>query len=156
MDKRLVIIPTYKEKENIENIIRAIFGIIDVHILIIDDNSPDGTADIVKGLMPEFEGRLFIEERAGKLGLGTAYIHGFKWGLERNYDFFFEMDAGRVYTNISIDQIEQGKGYTEDNVQLVCMAVNQLKSDWDMNTVKYICKMVIDNYEYLIGLIYQF
>lgn len=93
MDKRLVIIPTYKEKENIENIIRAIFGIIDVHILIIDDNSPDGTADIVKGLMKEFEGRLFIEERAGKLGLGTAYIHGFKWGLERNYDFFFEMDA---------------------------------------------------------------
>ena len=71
MDKRLVIIPTYKEKENIENIIRAIFGIIDVHILIIDDNSPDGTADIVKGL----------------------YIHGFKWGLERGYDFFFEMDA---------------------------------------------------------------
>ena len=89
----MVIIPTYKEKENIENIIRAIFGIIDVHILIIDDNSPDGTADIVKGLMKEFEGRLFIEERAGKLGLGTAYIHGFKWGLERNYDFFFEMDA---------------------------------------------------------------
>ena len=59
----------------------------------------------------------------------------------------YEMDAGRVYTNISIDQIEQGKGYTEDNVQLVCMAVNQLKSDWDMDTVKYICKMVIDNYE---------
>lgn len=59
----------------------------------------------------------------------------------------YEIDAGRVYTNISIDQIEQGKGYTEDNVQLVCMAVNQLKSDWDMNTVKYICKMVIDNYE---------
>ena len=59
----------------------------------------------------------------------------------------YEMDAGRVYTNISIDQIEQGKGYTEDNVQLVCMAVNQLKSDWDMNTVKYICKMIIKNYE---------
>ena len=91
--KRLVIIPTYKEKENIENIIRAIFGLIDVHILIIDDNSPDGTADIVKSLIPEFEGRLFIEERTGKLGLGTAYIHGFKWGLERDYDFFFEMDA---------------------------------------------------------------
>lgn len=59
----------------------------------------------------------------------------------------YEMDAGRVYTNISIDQIEQGKGYTEDNVQLICMAVNQLKSDWDMNTVKYICKMVVNNYE---------
>ncbi len=93
MDKRLVIIPTYKEKENVENIIRTIFGLIDVHILIIDDNSPDGTADIVKGLIPEFEGRLFIEERSGKLGLGTAYIHGFKWAIERNYDFVFEMDA---------------------------------------------------------------
>ena len=58
----------------------------------------------------------------------------------------YEMDAGRVYTNISIDQIEQGKGYTEDNVQLVCMAVNQLKSDWDMDTVKYICKMIVNNY----------
>ena len=97
MDKRLVIIPTYKEKENIENIIRAIFGLIDVHILIIDDNSPDGTADIVKGLMSEFEGRLFLEQRASKLGLGTAYIHGFKWGLERDYDFFFEMDADISY-----------------------------------------------------------
>ena len=93
MDKRLVIIPTYKEKENIENIIRTIFGLIDVHILVIDDGSPDGTADIVKSLMPEFEGRLFIEERSGKLGLGTAYIHGFRWGLARDYDFMFECDA---------------------------------------------------------------
>ncbi len=93
MDKRLVIIPTYKERENIENIIRTVFGLIDVHILIIDDGSPDGTADIVKGLIPEFQDRLFIEERSGKLGLGTAYIHGFKWGLTRNYDFMFEMDA---------------------------------------------------------------
>lgn len=91
--KRLVIIPTYKEKENIENIIRAIYDLIDVHILIIDDNSPDGTADIVKSLMPEFEGRLFIEERSGKLGLGTAYIHGFKWALQRDYEYIFEMDA---------------------------------------------------------------
>jgi len=93
MDKRLVIIPTYKEKENIENIIRTIFGLIDVHILVIDDGSPDGTADIVKSLMPEFEGRLFIEERSGKLGLGTAYIHGFRWGLARDYDYMFECDA---------------------------------------------------------------
>lgn len=93
MDKRLVIIPTYKEKENIENIIRAVYELIDVHILIIDDNSPDGTADIVKNLMKEFPDRLFIEERTGKLGLGTAYIHGFKWGLARGYDFIFEMDA---------------------------------------------------------------
>ncbi len=93
MSKRLVIIPTYKEKENIENIIRAVFDFIDVHILIIDDGSPDGTADIVKSLIPKFEGRLFIEERSGKLGLGTAYIHGFKWGVAHDYDFMFEMDA---------------------------------------------------------------
>ena len=72
MDKRLVIIPTYKEKENIENIIRAIYKEIDVHILIIDDNSPDGTADIVKTLMQEFPDRLFLEQRTGTLGLGTA------------------------------------------------------------------------------------
>jgi len=94
MDRRLVIIPTYNEKENIENIIHAIFDLIDVHILIIDDGSPDGTATIVKRMIQEdFPDRLFLEERQGKLGLGTAYIHGFNWGLERNYDFIFEMDA---------------------------------------------------------------
>ena len=79
MDKKLVIIPTYNEKENIENIIRKVFSIGDYHILVVEDNSPDGTAAIVKNLMKEFPDRLFIEERKGKLGLGTAYIHGFKW-----------------------------------------------------------------------------
>jgi dolichol-phosphate mannosyltransferase len=93
MDKKLVIIPTYNEKENIENIIRATFSLIDTDILIIEDNSPDGTADIVKRLIGEYPSKLFIEERKGKLGLGTAYIHGFKWGIARNYDFIFEMDA---------------------------------------------------------------
>lgn len=93
MDKRLVIIPTYNEKENIENIIRTVFSIIDVHVLIIDDGSPDGTAGIVRNLMQEFEGKLFMEERTGKLGLGTAYIHGFKWGIAHGYDYMFEMDA---------------------------------------------------------------
>ncbi|MBO4282313.1 MAG: polyprenol monophosphomannose synthase [Bacteroidales bacterium] len=94
MDSRIVIIPTYNEKENIEKIIRYVFNLPEAfHILIIDDGSPDGTAAIVKGLMPEFEGRLFLEERQGKLGLGTAYIHGFKWCIERQYDFIFEMDA---------------------------------------------------------------
>lgn len=94
MDRRLVIIPTYNEKENIENIIHAIFELIDVHILIIDDGSPDGTAAIVKRMIQDgLSDRLFIEERQGKLGLGTAYIHGFKWGLAHNYDFIFEMDA---------------------------------------------------------------
>ncbi len=93
MDKKLVIIPTYNEKENIEKIIRTVFGLGDYHILIIEDNSPDGTADIVKNLIGEYPERLFIEERKGKLGLGTAYIHGFKWALAHNYDFVFEMDA---------------------------------------------------------------
>ena len=91
----IVIIPTYNEKENIEKIIRAIFALEkSFHILVIDDGSPDGTATIVKGLMAtEFASRLFIMERQGKQGLGTAYIAGFKWGLARQYDYIFEMDA---------------------------------------------------------------
>jgi dolichol-phosphate mannosyltransferase len=90
----LVIIPTYNEKENIKSIIVAVFSLQkDFDILIIDDNSPDGTADIVKELMKEFKGRLFIIERKGKLGLGTAYIAGFKYALEHKYDYIFEMDA---------------------------------------------------------------
>lgn len=94
MSDSLVIIPTYNEKENIEQIIRKVFSLGQkFHILIVEDNSPDGTADIVKSLMKEFPGKLFIEERKGKLGLGTAYIHGFKWALHRNYPFIFEMDA---------------------------------------------------------------
>jgi dolichol-phosphate mannosyltransferase len=90
----LVIIPTYNERENIEKIIRKVFSLEkDLHILIIEDNSPDGTAAIVKTLITEFEGKLFIEERKGKLGLGTAYIHGFRWALQREYLYVFEMDA---------------------------------------------------------------
>lgn len=90
----IVIIPTYNEKENIENIIRAVFGLDKVfHILIIDDGSPDGTASIVKELQKEFPERLHLIERKGKLGLGTAYIAGFKWAIEHKYDFIFEMDA---------------------------------------------------------------
>ncbi len=94
MADSLVIIPTYNEKENIEKIIRFVFNLEKVfHVLIIEDNSPDGTADIVKRLMKEFPDKLFIEERKGKLGLGTAYIHGFKWALARNYQYITEMDA---------------------------------------------------------------
>ncbi len=90
----LVIIPTYEEKENIEKIIRKVFSLPgDFHILVIDDNSPDGTAKEVEKLLPEFTDRLFLEVREGKLGLGTAYIFGFKWALERHYQFIFEMDA---------------------------------------------------------------
>ena len=94
MPSKLVIIPTYNEKENIENIIRAVFALPEAfHLLVIDDGSPDGTAAIVKKLQNEFPERLFIVERKGKLGLGTAYIAGFKWWLEHKYDFIFEMDA---------------------------------------------------------------
>jgi dolichol-phosphate mannosyltransferase len=94
MAERLVITPTYNEKENIEKIIRKVFSLeTEFDMLIVDDGSPDGTADIVKNLMKEFPGRLFIEERTGKLGLGTAYIHGFKWALDRDYQYVTEMDA---------------------------------------------------------------
>ena len=90
----IVIIPTYNEKENIENIIRAVFGLEKTfHILVIEDGSPDGTAAIVKTLQQEFPERLFMVERTGKLGLGTAYICGFKWAIEHGYDYVFEMDA---------------------------------------------------------------
>lgn len=94
MSDRLVIIPTYNEKENIERMIRKVFSLaIDFDLLIIDDGSPDGTATIIKNLQNEFSDRLFLEERQGKLGLGTAYIHGFKWALKRAYNFIFEMDC---------------------------------------------------------------
>jgi dolichol-phosphate mannosyltransferase len=94
MSDSLVIIPTYKERENIEKIIRKVFSLPkEFNILIVEDNSPDGTADIVRRLMTEFKDRLFMEERKGKLGLGTAYIHGFKWALNKEYKYIFEMDA---------------------------------------------------------------
>ena len=94
MSDSLIIIPTFNEKENIEKIIRQIFSLDkSFHVIVVDDGSPDGTANIAKGLKNEFSEQLHIEERKGKLGLGTAYIHGFKWALERNYQFIFEMDA---------------------------------------------------------------
>ena len=94
MDKKIVIIPTYNEKENIEKIIRAVFSLEgEYHILVIEDGSPDGTAGIVKRLQEEFPERLFMIERKGKLGLGTAYLTGFRWSIEHNYDYIFEMDA---------------------------------------------------------------
>ncbi|HRO76234.1 MAG TPA: polyprenol monophosphomannose synthase [Crocinitomicaceae bacterium] len=94
MQKRIVIIPTYNEKENVERIVRQVLSYnTPFDILIVDDNSPDGTAEIVEKLMQEFPNRVFIEKRAGKLWLGTAYIHGFKWSLKNDYDFIFEMDC---------------------------------------------------------------
>ena len=134
MDKKLVIIPTYNEKENIEKIIRTVFGLGDYHILIIEDNSPDGTAEIVKKLIGEYPERLFIEERQGKLGLGTAYIHGFKWALAHDYDFVFEMDADFSHDPNDLDRL-----YTacvEQNADLAigsryCKGVNVI--NWPMS-----------------------
>ena len=92
--EKLVVIPTYNEKDNICLILQAIFGLNKgFHVLVIDDSSPDGTADIVRNMQSQYPNQLFLEERKGKLGLGTAYIHGFKWACERNYAFIFEMDA---------------------------------------------------------------
>ena len=94
MPEKVVIVPTFNEKENIEKMVRKVMSLQgDFHLLIVDDGSPDGTAEIVRRLMTEFPDRLFMEERKGKLGLGTAYIHGFKWSLARNYNFIFEMDC---------------------------------------------------------------
>ena len=90
----IVIIPTYNEKENIEKMIRKVFSLSkSFDVLIIDDGSPDGTAAIVKKLQPEFSDQLFLEKRTGKLGLGTAYIHGFHWSIKKGYDYVFEMDC---------------------------------------------------------------
>ncbi len=94
MSKALVVIPTYNEIENIERLVRNVFSLQrEFDILIVDDNSPDGTAQVVKGLMETFPNRLFLLERAGKQGLGTAYIAGFKWALERDFEYVFQMDA---------------------------------------------------------------
>lgn len=94
MSERLVIIPTYNEKENIKAIIEAVFSLdIPFDVLIVDDGSPDGTAQIVKDLIPSYNNQLHLLERAGKLGLGTAYIAGFRWGADKSYEYFFEMDA---------------------------------------------------------------
>ena len=104
--EKLVIIPTYNESENVSKILDAVFGLNqNFHVLIIDDGSPDGTATIVKELFAKYPGQLFLEERKGKLGLGTAYIHGFRWAIERNYQFIFEMDADFSHNPADLDRL---------------------------------------------------
>lgn len=104
--EKLVIIPTYNEKENIASILQAVFGLQqDFHVLVIDDGSPDGTAAVVRDLQKKFPGVLFLEERRGKLGLGTAYIYGFKWGIERGYHFIFEMDADFSHRPVDLAEL---------------------------------------------------
>ncbi len=104
--KKLVIIPTYNEKDNITAILGAVFSLQqNYHVLVIDDGSPDGTAQIVKDLMSQYPDCLFLEERKGKLGLGTAYIHGFKWALAKGYDYIFEMDADFSHDINDLDRL---------------------------------------------------
>ncbi|RNC64043.1 polyprenol monophosphomannose synthase [Proteiniphilum sp. X52] len=134
----IVLIPTYNEKENIENIIRAVFALgKDFHILVIDDGSPDGTASIVHDLISEeFSGRLFIEERKGKLGLGTAYIHGFKWALARAYSYIFEMDADFSHNPEDLPKLYSAchdEGYDVSVGSRYCTGVNVV--NWPMGRV---------------------
>ena len=120
MSDRLVIIPTYNEKENIEKMVRAVLSLpVEFHLLIIDDGSPDGTGTIIKELQAEFPNQLFLIERVGKLGLGTAYIRGFKWALEHSYEYIFEMDADfshnpndliRLYEACALDGADMSVG----------------------------------------------
>ncbi len=136
MSKNLIIIPTYNEKENIEAIIRAVFSEDDsYHILVVDDSSPDGTATIVKRLQKEFS-NLFIEEREGKKGLGTAYIHGFKWALQHNYDFVVEMDADFSHP---IDKIKELLHTCTTKNADVCVGSRYVKGgrirDWDTKRI---------------------
>lgn len=104
--EKLLIIPTYNEWENVSLLLKAVFDLNQgFHVLIIDDGSPDGTADIVKTLFVTYPGQLFLEERRGKLGLGTAYLHGFKWALDRGYRFIFEMDCDFSHNPKDLDKL---------------------------------------------------
>lgn len=106
--EKLVIIPTYNERENIEKILEAVYNLQqDFHVLVIDDGSPDGTAEIVKKLQPRFGQTVFLVERRGKLGLGTAYIHGFKWAIEKGYHYIFEMDADFSHNPADLPRLYQ-------------------------------------------------
>jgi dolichol-phosphate mannosyltransferase len=103
---KIVIIPTYNEKENISAIIDAVMQLqYGFHVLVVDDGSPDGTANIVKSLFSTYAGKLFLEERSGKLGLGTAYIHGFKWALQNKYEYIFEMDADFSHNPADLERL---------------------------------------------------
>ena len=138
MSDALVIIPTYNEKENIEAIIRATFSQKkDFDVLVVDDNSPDGTAKIVEKLIPEFPQKLSLENRKEKNGLGTAYIHGFKWAIERKYDYIIEMDADfshnpkdlvRLYTACSKEggDVAIGSRYVNNQVNVVNWDIKRL------------------------------
>lgn len=152
----LVITPTYNEKENIENIIRKVFSLnAELHMLIIEDNSPDGTAEIVKRLMQEFPDRLFIKERKGKLGLGTAYLAGFQWALEHGYNYVCEMDADFSHNPDDLprmfDACKEGKGdvvvgsrYVDGKISVVNWPMGRLMMSYYASMyVRMITKMQV-------------
>ena len=117
--EKIVIIPTYNEKENIELILKAIFALKqDYHVLVIDDGSPDGTAEIVRDLQKEYPTSLFLEERKGKLGLGTAYIHGFRWAISKNYQFIFEMDADFSHNPADLERLYHACKYADADLAI--------------------------------------
>ena len=156
MSDALVIIPTYNEKENIEAIIRAVFQEKKIfHILVVDDNSPDGTSSIIDKLITEFPTQLFIEKRAGKNGLGTAYIHGFKWALAKDYKYIIEMDADfshnpkdliRLYNACATDggDVSIGSRYINNTVNVVDWDIKRLLlSYFASKYVRFITRMPI-------------
>ncbi len=133
----LVIIPTYNECENIEKIIRAVFALEhDFHILVVEDNSPDGTAAIVKRMQEEFPERLYMIERTGKLGLGTAYIAGFKWALEQDYDYIFEMDADFSHNPLDLPRLYNACAKEGADVAIGSRYVSGVNVvDWPMSRI---------------------
>ena len=137
MKESLVIIPTYNEKENIAEIIRAVLSQPSAfELLIVDDNSPDGTASIVEGLMAEYPDRLHIEVRTGKLGLGTAYIHGFRWALARKYEYIFEMDADFSHPPADLNKLYEACKKNEHDVAIGSRYVTGVNVvNWPMSRV---------------------
>ena len=133
----IVIIPTYNECENIEKIIRAVFALEhDFHILVVEDNSPDGTAAIVKRMQEEFPERLYMIERTGKLGLGTAYIAGFKWALEQDYDYIFEMDADFSHNPLDLPRLYNACSKEGADVAIGSRYVSGVNVvDWPMSRI---------------------
>ena len=133
----LVIIPTYNECENIEKIIRAVFALEHCfHILVVEDNSPDGTAAIVKRMQEEFPERLYMIERTGKLGLGTAYIAGFKWALEQDYDYIFEMDADFSHNPLDLPRLYNACAKEGADVAIGSRYVSGVNVvDWPMSRI---------------------
>ncbi len=137
MDKKLVIIPTYNERENIQDIVKAVFKLEgQFHVLVIDDGSPDGTAALVKGMQETFPDTLHLLERSGKLGLGTAYLTGFAWALEHGYDYVFEMDAD--FSHNPADLLRLYKACKEEGADLsigsrYCNGVSVV--DWPISRI---------------------